>query len=152
MNIVFVGDEHHRYFQEQQIATLKSRKPDLEVYFWSTQGLDFFSKLDALYKDTPLYFIASRHGAIPVVHWTARNPGKASRLVLLHPSLHLSVAGLEPPEPHFVPTMVVCQTKVTSPNYEDISGLAGKLFHDYSVHLTPEPSEMTSTLSLLALD
>ena len=42
-------------------------------------------------------------------------------------------------------------SKVTSPNYEDISGLAGKLFHDYSVHLTPEPSEMTYTLSLLAL-
>lgn len=152
MSIVFVGDEHHRYFQDQQIATLKNRKPDIEVYFWSTVGLDFFSKLDELARDNRPYFIASRHGAIPVVHWTARNPEKAARLVLLHPSLHLSVSGLEPPQPHFVPTMLVCQTKVTSPHYEELAALAGKMFHDYSVHLTSEPSEMTSTLSLLALE
>ena len=152
VSIVFVGDEHHRYFQEQQLATLKERKPDIEVYFWSTQGLDFFSKLDQLAEKEKPYFIGSRHGAIPVVHWTARNPGKARRLVLLHPSLHLGVAGLEPPEPHFVPTMVGCQSKITSPGYEEIAALAGKMFHDYSVHLTPEPSALKSTLSLLALD
>jgi hypothetical protein len=152
VSIVFVGDEPHRYFQDQQVATLKKRKPDLEVYFWSTQGMDFFSKLDALAEKGRLFLIGSRHGAIATVHWTARNPSKASRLVLLHPSLHLGVAGLEPPEPHFVPTMVVCHTKITSPGYDDINSVAGKFFHDYSMHLTPEPSEMTSTLSLLALE
>jgi hypothetical protein len=151
VKIVFVGDEHHRYFQEQQVACLKKRKADLETYFWSTEGMDFFSKFDALAQDSRLFLIGSRHGAIPAVHWTARNPDKVGRLVLLHPSLHLSLAGLEPPDPHFVPTMVVCQTKVTSPNYDDIAAIAGRMFHDYSVHLTSEPSEMTSTLSLLAL-
>lgn len=151
MKIVFVGDEHHRYFQEQQVACLQKRTPHLEVYFWSTQGMDFFSKLNSFAEKERLFLIGSRHGAIPVAHWTARNPDKAGRLVLLHPSLHLSLAGLEPPEPHFVPTMVVCQTKVTSPNYEEIGVVAGKMFHDYSMHLTSEPSEMTSTLSLLAL-
>lgn len=152
MSLVFVGDEHHRYFQEQQIATLKERRPDLKTYFWSTEGLDFFSRLNELAGTERPFLIGSRHGAIPVVHWAARNPGKARRLVLLHPSLHLGVAGLEPPEPHFVPTMVVCHTRISSPGYDELSVLAGKMFHEYSVHLTPEPSELHSTLSLLALD
>lgn len=152
VSIIFVGDEHHRYFQDSQVETLKQRKPDLDIYFWSTVGLDFFSRLDSASQRGPLYLIGSRHGSIPVVHWAARNPNKTRRIVLLHPSLHLSAAGLEPPEPHFVPTMVVCHTKITSPSYDDIANVAGKLFHDYSIHLTSEPSELTSTLNLLALE
>lgn len=151
MTIVYVGDDHHKYFQKLQVETLKKRVPDLEVLFWPTVGLETFEQLDQLKEKGRLFLIGSRHGAIPVVHWTARNPQWVSRQVLLHPSLHLNIPGLEAPVPHFVSTMVVCHSKVSSPDHEEISTLAGKLFHEYSVHLTSEPAELTSTLSLLAL-
>ena len=151
MPIVFIGDEHHRYFQEHQVATLQSRVDDLKVLYWDTQGFQIFRQLDELAKQGSLTLLGSRHGAIAAVHWTARNPGKVSRQFLLHPSLHLNLAGMEPPVPHFIPTMMVCHTKVASPSHEDLATLTGKFFHDYSVHLTSEPAELTSTLQLLNL-
>jgi hypothetical protein len=151
MPIVFLGDDHHRYFQEKQVETLASRLSELEVLYWSTAGLDVFTNLDRLSENGKLTLIASRHGAIPAVHWTARNREKVKRQILLHPSLHLNIPGLEAPSPHFISTMVICHSKVVSPSHEEISTLAGKLFHDYSVHLTTEPAELSSTLSLLSL-
>lgn len=153
MGIVFLGDEHHRYFQEKQAETLKARVEDLQVVYWSTEGFSVFRDLDlAAVKQPPLTLIGSRHGAIPAVHWTARNPGRVSKLFLLHPSLHLNLTGMDVPEPHFVPTIMICHSKVTSPNYEDLAVLAGKYFHNYTLHLTSEPVELTSTLQLLAVD
>ena len=150
MSVIFIGDDHHRYFQEKQVETLQERLPDLEVIYWSTVGLEIFRQLDQLTAaEKPLTLVGSRHGAIVSVQWTARNHDKVKRQVLLHPSLHLNAPGLEPPNPHFIPTMVICHTKVASPGFEEISSLAGKFFHEYSVHLTPESSELTSTLSLL---
>ncbi len=151
MPIVFIGDDHHRYFQEKQAETLSERSEDLQVLYWPTVGLEIFKQLDELAAEDKLLLIASRHGAIPVVHWTARNPSKVRKQILLHPSLHLNIPGLEAPESHFIPTMVFCHSKVASPSHEEIATLAGKLFHDYSVHLSTEPAELTSTLRLLAL-
>lgn len=152
MGILFLGDEHHRYFQEKQVETLNERVEDLHVVYWSTEGFAVFRELDQAASEQPLTLIGSRHGAIPAVHWTARNPGRVARLILLHPSLHLNLAGMDVPEPHFAPTTVICHSKVTSPNYEDLAVLAGKYFLNYTLHLTPEPVELTSTLQLLALD
>ena len=151
MPIVFIGDEHHRYFQEKQVETLQARVEELAVLFWDTQGFRVFQKLDELSQKGPLTLIGSRHGAIPTVHWTARNPQKVARQFLLHPSLHLNLAGMEPPLPHFIPTMMVCHSKVLSPSADDLATMAGKFFHDYSIHLTSEPSELTSTLQLLSV-
>lgn len=151
MPIVFLGDDHHRYFQEAQRDALSERVDDLEVLFWSTEGLNIFYDLDRLAERDKLFLIGSRHGAIPAVHWTARNPQKVKKQVLLHPSLHLTMPGLEPPAPHFVSTTLVLNSKITNPSHEEVTTVAGKLFHDYSVHLTPEPAELTSTLKLLAL-
>lgn len=149
--IVFLGDDHHRYFQEKQVATLKERVSDLQVIFWPTTGFEVFGQLDRLSEKEQLFLIGSRHGAIPAIHWTARNPTKVRRQVLLHPSLHLNMPGLEAPQPHFVSTMLICHNKVVSPSHEDISDVAGKFFHDYTFHITSEPAELTSSLSLLAL-
>lgn len=151
MSIVFVGDDYHKYFQKKQVEVLLDRVPDLKVLYWPTVGLEIFEELDELSQDDTLFLIGSRHGAIPAAHWTARNPQKVTRQVLLHPSLHLNIPGMEAPLPHFIPTMVICHDKVSQPTHEEISTLAGKLFHEYNVHLTSEPAEMTSTLSLLAL-
>lgn len=151
MPIVFVGDDHHRYFQEKQVETLEKRCENLEVLYWSTVGLQIFSRLDELALSENLLLIGSRHGAIPVVHWTARNPSKARKLVLLHPSLHLNIPGLESPVPHFVTTTLICHSRVSNPDGEELCSMAGKFFHDYSVHLTSEPAELNSSLSLLSL-
>lgn len=151
MSVVFVGDDHHRYIQEKQVETLQKRLPDIQVLYWPTVGLEIFRQLDELASAEKLLLIGSRHGAIPTVQWTARNTDKVRRQVLLHPSLHLNLPGLEPPTPHFISTLIFCHTKVASPGFEEISSLAGKFFHEYSVHLTPEPAELTSTLSLLSL-
>lgn len=151
MTVVFIGDEHHRYFQEKQAQTLLEREQNTQIRYWSTVGMSFFSELDALAEKDNLFLIGSRHGAIPAVHWTAQNPHRVARQILLHPSLHLNIPGLEAPAPHFVPTMVICHDKVANPNFEEITEQAGKLFHDYSVHLTSEPAELRSTLSLLNL-
>lgn len=150
--VVFVGDEHHRYFQEKQSLVLTERRPDTEVIYWSTVGLETMTQLDVLGQHQPLILIASRHGAIPVLHWVARNPGKTRKLVLLHPSLHLNFPGLEAPDPHFISTTIICHSKASSPGYEEIAEMAGKFFHDYSLHLTSEPAELKSTLTLLTLD
>lgn len=151
MPLVFVGDTPHRYFQEKQVETLRKRASDLEVHFWSTEGFGIFSDLDRSAEEGRLFLIASRHGAIATVQWVARNPDKVERLVLLHPSLHLNLAGMDAPTPHFVPTTVICHSRVSNPGYEEIAQRAGSFFHDYSIHLTPEPMELTSTLSLLTL-
>lgn len=150
MATVFLGDEHHRYFQEKQAETLAGRVEDLHVIYWSTEGFSVFRELDNLADKGPLVLIGSRHGAIAAVHWTARNPHRVNKLFLLHPSLHLNLAGMDLPEPHFVTTMMVCHSKVASPSYESLADLAGKFFHNYTLHLTSEPVELTSTLSLLS--
>lgn len=152
MSTIFVGDEHHRsFFQEAQVSTLSERVESLKALYWSTEGMQIFKEIDDLFTGEKLTLIASRHGAIPVVHWTARNQDKVKKQILLHPSLHLNLPGMEAPVPHFVSTMVVCHSKVVSPNHEEIATFAGKLFHEYSVHLTTEPAELTSTLKLLSV-
>lgn len=151
MSIVYIGDTHHRYFQEKHVETLQDRTQDLKVIFWSTEGFDVFRELDQLSADGPLHILGSRHGAIPAVHWTARHPEKVAKLFLLHPSLHLNLSGMDVPQPHFVSTMLICHSKVTSPSADDLSDLAGKFFHNYTLHLTSEPVELQSTLKLLAL-
>lgn len=150
MKIVFVGDEHHRYFQEKQVAAVEKRIPELEVLYWSTAGFEVFRQLDELSAQEKLFLVASRHGAIPTIHWTARNPEKVRKQVLLHPSLHLNMPGLEAPLPHFVPTILICHSKVTSPSSDDISEVAGNFFHDYSIHITSESEELAASLSLLS--
>lgn len=151
MQVVFVGDDHHKYFQKKQVETLKSRVADLNVIYWPTVGLEIFEQLDTIAEEGRLFLIGSRHGAIPLVHWASKNPNKVIRQILLHPSLHLNIPGLESPTPHFISTMVICHNKVSTPTHEEISTLAGKFFHEYNVHLTSEPAELTSTLSLLTL-
>lgn len=151
MQIVFIGDDHHSYFQEKQVEVLSKRAPDLKTIYWSTIGFQIFRELDELSAQEKLFIVASRHGAIPASHWTARNTEKVRRMVLLHPSLHLNMPGMEAPAPHFVPTMVLCHNKVDNPSLEDISDFSGKLFHDYSVHITSEPPELEASLSLLSL-
>ncbi len=147
--ILFLGDSEHRALQEKQVASLLSRQLDLSVEYWDTSDLSIFSRLDSLAESVTL--IASRHGAVPATHWTARNPRRVRRLLLLHPSLHLTLPYQPSPPPHFVPTLVICNSKEFIPSTDQLGLLAGKLFHDYALHITPEPAELADTLSLLSL-
>jgi hypothetical protein len=148
--VLFLGDLEHRALQEQQVATLLARPLELSTEYWAPGDLSIFARLDAL-PERPLLLLASRHGAVPAVHWTARNPSRVRRLVLLHPSLHLNLPYQGAPAPHFVPTLVVCNSKEFIPSADQLAALAGKLFHDYALHITPERPELVDTLSLLAL-
>lgn len=151
MTVLFLGDRDHQALQEKQVATLREREElTFEVEFWDTSDMSIFSRLDA-HPDPTLTLIGSRHGSVPATHWTARNPRRVRRLVLLHPSLHLNLPYQPLPTPHFVPTMVVCNSKEFIPSADQISMLAGKLFHDYALHITPEPMELKDTLSLISL-
>jgi pimeloyl-ACP methyl ester carboxylesterase len=149
MTFLYLGDQDHKALQEKQVTTLQGRELELAVEYWDTSDMSIFARLDALPERVTL--IASRHGAIPATHWTARNPGRVRRLVLLHPSLHLNLPYQPAPNPHFVPTLVVCNSKEFIPSADQIGALAGKLFHDYALHITPEPTDLVATLSLLSL-
>lgn len=150
MRFFFLGDQDHQPLQEKQVATLIERELDPTVEYWNTSDMAIFARLDAL-PQGPLTLIASRHGAVPATHWTARNPSRVRRMVLLHPSLHLNLPYQPSPMPHFVPTMVVCNSKEFIPSADQIGALAGKLFHDYALHITSEPAELKDTLNLLSL-
>lgn len=150
MTILFLGDTDHKVLQEKQVAALATRELEVVVEYWNSSDMSIFSRLDALPPER-LTLIASRHGAVPATHWTARNPNRVRRLVLLHPSLHLNLPYQPPPTPHFVPTMVVCNSKEFLPSADQLGSLAGKLFHEYVLHITPEPADLKDTLSLLAL-
>lgn len=150
MLFIFLGDSDHRALQEHQVATLKDRQPSLQVEFWDPSDMSLFSRLEGL-PEPHLHLIGSRHGAVAAVHFTARHPRRVRRLVLLHPSLHLNLPYQPPPTPHFVPTLVICHSKEFVPSADLIAQRAGLLFHDYALHLTPEPPELRETLSLLAL-
>jgi hypothetical protein len=149
MKLLFLGDQDHQTLQEKQVAALSGRDLDLMVEFWSTSDMGIFARLDALPPER-LTLIASRHGAVPAVHWTARNPSRVRRLVLLHPSLHLNLPYQPAPTPHFVPTLVIANSKEFIPSADQIAALAGKLFHDYALHITAEPAELKDTLTLLS--
>lgn len=153
MAIFFLGDTEHQTLQEKQVATLQKRELELLVDYWDTSDLSVFTRLEAAAEKAgaPITLLASRHGAIPATHWTARNPQRVRRLLLLHPSLHLTLPYQQLPAPHFVPTMVVCNSKEFIPSSAQLSVLAGKLFHDYALHITAEPLELTDTLSLIHL-
>lgn len=151
MNILYLGDEQFRPIQEQHIETLSRRGLEPTVHFWSPSDLRIFETLDKHPNDDPLIIVGSRLGAIPAVHWTARNPNRVRRQILLHPSLHLNMPGQVAPQPHFVPTLIIHHSKEGQPNLEEVTPLAAKMFHDYALHLTPEPAELKSTLSLISL-
>lgn len=150
MSLVFLGDADHRPLQEKQVEVLAARDLELLVEYWNTSDMAIFSRLDA-HAEPRLTLIASRHGAVPATHWTARNPSRVRRLILLHPSLHLNLPYQPPPVPHFVPTLVIANSKEFIPPADQVAALAGKLFHDYALHITPEPPELKDTLSLLSL-
>lgn len=151
MNIVYLGDEPSRAIQEQQLEVLSERDLQVAPLFWNTADLAVFEQLDQQADGNPLLLIGSRLGAIPAIHWTARNPHSVRRLVLLHPALHLNLPGEDAPKPHFVPTMIVHHSKEGNPRFEEVPPLAGAMFCDYALHLTPEPPSLRSTLSLMAL-
>lgn len=155
MAIIFLGDIEHRSLQEKQVATLESRELTLAcVEYWDSNDTTIFSRLETLVAEHggALTLVASRHGSVPATHWTSRNPRWVRRLVLLHPSLHLNLPYQPLPSPHFVPTLVVCNSKEFIPSSQQLSTLSGKLFCDYSLHITPEPSELEDTLRLLSFD
>lgn len=147
---LFIGDRDHQPLQEKQVATLCARALEVTVEYWPVGDTSIFARLDSLPED-PLTLLASRHGAVPAVHWVARNPRRVRRLVLLHPSLHLNLPYQPAPLPHFVPTLVICNSKEFIPSTDQIADLAGKLFHEYALHVTAEPAELKDTLVLLAL-
>ena len=150
MSILYLGDEHHRPIQDKHVEVLKNRELDMQVDFWKVGDLSIFHQLDALPAE-PITMIGARLGAVPAVAWTARNPSRVRRLILLHPSLHLNLPYQPAPVPHFVPTLVLCHNKEWDPSAEQIADYAGKLFHEYVIHLTSEPPELRDTLTLLAL-
>lgn len=148
MNLIFLGDNEHAKLQAQQIQSLRQRELEPTVLSWSVGDMGVFNRLDEL--DPPVTLIASRHGSVPATSWTSRNPTRVRRLVLLHPSLHLGLPYQPVPAPHFVPTLVVVNSKEFHPSAEQIASVAGKLFHDYALHITSEPAELQDTLTLLA--
>ena len=150
MSLIYLGDSDHRPLQEKQVEVLSARELELQVEYWNPSDMSIFARLDA-HPEPRVTLIASRHGAIPATHWTARNPNRVRRLILLHPSLHLNLPYQPPPLPHFVPTMVVANSKEFIPPADQVAALAGKLFHDYALHITPEPPELKDTLNLLSL-
>lgn len=150
MKVLFLGDREHQALQEKQVASLLAREIELSAEYWDTSDMTIFARLDGQ-PEPRLTLVASRHGAVPAVHWTARNPGRVRRLVLLHPSLHLNLPYQPSPPPHFVPTLVICNSKEFIPSADQLGALAGKLFHDYALHITPELPELADTLSLLAI-
>lgn len=152
MNILYLGDQQFRSIQEEQVKTLQERGFEPVVHYWAPSDLSIFETLEQHELEAPLVVVGSRLGAIPAVHWTARNPNRVRRQVLLHPSLHLNFPGQVAPKPHFVPTLIVHHSKEGQPTFGEITPLAGAMFHDYALHLTPEPANMSSTLSLMAFD
>ena len=149
MNLVFLGDTEHEKLQTEQIRVLQERELAPTVIRWTPGDMTLFSELDQL--ASPITMIASRHGSIPATSWTSRNPTRVRRLILLHPSLHLGLPYQPLPAPHFVPTMVVVNSKEFHPSADQLSSLVGKFFHDYALHITPESAELKDTLSLLSL-
>lgn len=150
MKLLFLGDQDHQHLQEKQAAILAQRGLEPVVEYWSTSDMGIFARLDAAAAEDPLTLVASRHGAVPATHWAARNPSRVRRLILLHPSLHLNLPYQPAPVAHFVPTLVVCNSKEFIPSADQVGELAGKLFHDYALHITPEPAELKDTLTLLS--
>ncbi len=150
MHYHYIGDDINWRLQAKHLDTLKERNLSLGSETWTPGDPDILERLDQL-PSGPLTLIASRLGAIPAAHWTAENPSKVRRLILLHPSLHLNFPYQGPPKIHFIPTLLVCHQRETQPSYEEIVTLAGKLFADYSLHLTTEPAELADTLTLLTL-
>lgn len=148
MNLCFLADNEHQTLQAQQIQALHERQLEPTVITWTVGDMEVFRELDAL--SAPTVLIASRHGAVPATSWTSRNPASVRRLILLHPSLHLGLPYQPIPAPHFVPTLVVVNSKEFYPSADHISAVAGKLFHDYALHITSEPPALTDTLSLLS--
>lgn len=148
MNLVFLGDNEHQSLHSQQVATLEQRGLEPAVLSWGLSDLSIFQELQQ--QPSPVTLLASRHGSVPATIWTSRNPGRVRRLVLLHPSLHLGLPQQALPAPHFVPTLVVVNSKEFHPAADQIAILAGKFFHDYALHITSESAELKDTLSLLA--
>ncbi len=150
MKIVYLGDEQFRPIQEEHLEVLRERKLEVEAHFWAPSELSIFEKMDQLAEE-PLVLMGSRLGAIPAIHWTARNPSRVRRLILLHPALHLNLPGQPAPKAHFVPTLIIHHSKEGEPTFEQLPPLAGAMFCDYALHLTPEPPALNSTLSLMVL-
>lgn len=148
MNLVFLTDNEHQSLQAQQLKALQERGLEPTVLNWKVGDMEFFRDLEAL--PAPFILIASRHGSVPATSWTSRNPTRVRRLILLHPSLHLGLPYQPVPQPHFVPTMVVVNSKEFYPSADQITAVAGKFFHDYAIHVTSEPAELKDTLSLLS--
>lgn len=151
MKTYFLGDDDHRSIQESQLETLQQRGLDLGFSYWDGNPEQAFKNLEEFAPQEPILLIASRLGALPAIHWTAENPSRIRRLILLQPALHLNLAGLNMPKPHFVPTLIVCHSRESNPNPAHMMTLAGKMFLSYSAEYTPEPPTLESTLSLLAL-
>ncbi len=149
MNLVFLTDNEHQSLQAQQLLALQERGLQPSMLNWTVGDMGIFKELDAL--EAPLLLIASRHGAVPAASWTSRNPTKVRRLVLLHPSLHLGLPYQPVPQPHFVPTIVVVNSKEFYPSADQITAVVSKFFHDYALHITSEPAELKDTLSLLSI-
>ena len=151
MKTFFLGDEDHRSIQEPQLETLQERDLELGFSYWNGDPELAYSQLQEFASDGPIHLIASRLGALPAIHWTAHRPQRVRRLILLQPALHLNLAGQPMPKPHFVPTLIICHTRESNPSPAHMMSLAGKMFLSYSAQYTPEPSELESTLKLLAL-
>ncbi len=137
--------------QERQYGVLTDRGLSIARSTWQTGDPAILEELTERSADAPLTLIASRLGAVPAIAWTAQNPNRTRRLILLHPSLHLSIPEFGSTSPHFVPTLVVHQSKLPEPSLEVMSSLARALFHDHSLHSTAEPDHLPATLALLSL-
>ncbi len=148
LNLIFVGDNEHAKLQARQVQSLRQRELEPTVMTWTVGDMSIFDRLEDL--EAPVTLVASRHGSVPATSWTSRNPTRVRRLVLLHPSLHLGLPYQPVPAPHFVPTLVVVNSKEFHPSADQIASFAGKLFHDYALHITSEPAELQDTLTLLA--
>lgn len=150
-SLLFLGDDRFTALQDRQYGILSDRGLSAVRSTWQTGDPAILETLTEQSAEIPLTIVASRLGAVPAVAWTAQNPNRTRRLILLHPSLHLSIPEFGPAAPHFVPTLVIHQSKLPEPSLEVMSSLARALFHDHSLHSTAEPDHLPATLALLNL-
>ena len=151
--LLFLTESQHADLVPAQLFLLQQRQvPSIHLQ-WDGRGLSELSSWLKVLEENPgaNTLLASFHAGVAALHLLNKVSSHFQKVILLHPSLHLNVTGRAAPEMSFVPTTILCSSKISQPSPDTISNFASNFFYDFTLLLSAEEPTFESSLSLLDL-